>query len=81
MNDTLFKLMLSKLRADLFSRANALGPHKQAMYNQAVFTGFMNTLDPISPHCSVSETQAKEWYSRAVAYLNSWAPADERETP
>ena len=74
MNGTLFTLMLDALRADLFDRADALGPHKQAMYDQAVFTGFLNALDPNSPHCSGSETEAKDWHARAVAYLNSWTP-------
>lgn len=64
---------LAPLRADLFARAKLLGPLKQQMYDEGRFSGFVNALDPLSPHCAVSEETAREWHATAIKYLDEWA--------
>jgi hypothetical protein len=42
------------------------------MYDEGRFTGFLNALDPISPHCSVTVWVARDWHRVASEYLDAW---------
>lgn len=63
---------LDTLRADLQARADTLGYDKWKLYDEGLWTGYLNALQQISPHCSKSEDEAYMWYGRAVAYFEAY---------
>lgn len=65
---------LAALRQDLQERSKEiLGTSEVEMFKEGLWSGFLNALDPGSPHCSSTIYSAERWHKIAVDYLNSWA--------
>jgi hypothetical protein len=81
--------ILDHLLHDLQDRAHEnLGEYQWVMYREGVWTGYLNVLNRNSPRCVKNESEAFEWYSQAIDYLEQYMLAyplgtggkDERRT-
>lgn len=65
-----FNLQLRAMRDSLFRRTAEFDA--QPMYNEGVFTGYINQIDPRSPHCVATMEEALAVESLCVAYIEQW---------
>lgn len=66
---------LAVMRDNLGRMAEALQPHTQAMYDEAVFTGHMNRLGDDLPQCVTTLAEANKHYYFLRGYLSKWRPS------
>lgn len=67
---------LRAMRDEIFNLADAM-PHeaRQRMYDAARFTGFMNALDPVSPHCTRDPKLAAEFVQALKDEIDAYGVA------
>jgi hypothetical protein len=62
---------LAALRCIVFDLANAIPGGPQPMYDAGRFTGWMNVLDPTSPHCAKDAERALEAFLELMAIVKA----------